>query len=65
METISYKNLTSIEVESISDGYDEGDLSAAENLEIYKEIFWRVGYESLSELLQKLSTLNSTKLCYL
>ncbi|KAL5063960.1 hypothetical protein RYX36_025697 [Vicia faba] len=42
-KTISYKNLTSIEVESISDGFDEGDLLAAESLEIYKETFWRVG----------------------
>ncbi|CAI8609268.1 unnamed protein product [Vicia faba] len=42
-KTISYKNLTSIEVESTSDGFDEGDLLAAESLEIYKETFWRVG----------------------
>ncbi|KAL5080791.1 hypothetical protein RYX36_009212 [Vicia faba] len=62
-KTISHKNLSSIEVESISDGYDEGGLSAAESLEIYKETFWRVGSESLSELLQKLSTSENPPNC--
>nr|BBN60750.1 UDP-glycosyltransferase 74K4 [Glycyrrhiza uralensis] len=56
--TISIKNLnltyTNIEVESISDGYDDGGLEAAESLEAYKDTFWRVGQQTLSQLLQKL-----------
>ncbi|KAL5077551.1 hypothetical protein RYX36_016535 [Vicia faba] len=62
-KTISYKNLTSIEIEGISDAYDEGGLSAAESLEIYKETFWRVGSESLSEILQKLPASETPPSC--
>lgn len=47
-------NFNSIEVESISDGYDDGGLAAAESLEIYKDTFWRVGPQTLAELLHKL-----------
>lgn len=42
------------EIESISDGYDDGGISAAESMEAYKETFWRVGPQTLSELLQRL-----------
>ncbi|KAK7277351.1 hypothetical protein RIF29_18502 [Crotalaria pallida] len=47
---------SSIEVESISDGYDNGGLAAAESLEIYKDTFWRVGPQTLAELLDKLAS---------
>ncbi|CAI8596545.1 unnamed protein product [Vicia faba] len=62
-KTISYKNLTSIEIEGISYAYDEGGLSAAESLEIYKETFWRVESESLFELLQKLPASETPPSC--
>ncbi|XP_047181768.1 UDP-glycosyltransferase 74G1-like [Vigna umbellata] len=54
-KVVSRKNFTSIEVESISDGYDEGGLAAAESLEVYLETFCRVGAQTLAELLQKLA----------
>ncbi|KAK2366683.1 UDP-glycosyltransferase 74G1 [Trifolium repens] len=62
-KSLSTKNLTSIEVESISDGYDEGGLAAAKSLEDYKETFWRVGTQTLIELLQKLSTSENPPNC--
>jgi len=53
--TIKNKNISSnIEVESISDGYDDGGYESAESLEIYMDTFWRVGSKDLSELLHKL-----------
>lgn len=58
-KTITNKNLTSIEIESISDGYDEGGFAAAESTEIYLETFWRVGSQTLSELIHKLSSSNN------
>jgi len=54
-KAISSKSFTSIEVESISDGYDDGGLAAAETLEIYLDSFRRVGSQTLAELLQKLA----------
>ncbi|KAL9323988.1 hypothetical protein ACSQ67_008845 [Phaseolus vulgaris] len=54
-KAISNKNFTSIEVESISDGYDDGGLKAAESLEVYLDTFCRVGSQTLAELLQKLA----------
>nr|KYP59358.1 putative UDP-glucosyltransferase At1g05670 family [Cajanus cajan] len=54
-KTMSNKNITSIEVESISDGYDDGGLAAAESLEAYIDTFWRVGSETLAELVHKLA----------
>ncbi|XP_061351183.1 UDP-glycosyltransferase 74G1-like [Gastrolobium bilobum] len=62
-KTITNKNLRSIEVESISDGYDDGGLEAAESLEVYKDTFWRVGPQTLSELLQKLACSNNPADC--
>nr|AFK49280.1 unknown [Medicago truncatula] len=62
-KVISNKNLTSIDVESISDGYDEGGLLAAESLEDYKETFWKVGSQTLSELLHKLSSSENPPNC--
>ncbi|KAJ1403778.1 UDP-glycosyltransferase family, conserved site [Sesbania bispinosa] len=61
--TITNKNLSSIEIESISDGYDEGGHAAAESLEAYKETFWRVGPQTLAELLHKLASSNNPPDC--
>ncbi|KAK7283605.1 hypothetical protein RIF29_13235 [Crotalaria pallida] len=49
-------NNNSIQVESISDGYDDGGVAAAESHEIYKDTFWRVGPQTLTHLLHKLAT---------
>lgn len=54
-KTMSNKNFTSIEVESISDGYDDGGYAAAESFEAYLDTFWRVGSQTLAELVQKLA----------
>ncbi|MED6180132.1 hypothetical protein PIB30_007288 [Stylosanthes scabra] len=43
-----------IHSESISDGYDDGGLLAAATLEIYKDTFWKVGRQTLSDLIGKL-----------
>ncbi|RDX72045.1 UDP-glycosyltransferase 74G1, partial [Mucuna pruriens] len=54
-KTMSNKDFTSIHVESISDGYDDGGLAAAESLETYIDTFWRVGSQTLSQLLHNLA----------
>ncbi|CAJ2666370.1 unnamed protein product [Trifolium pratense] len=56
-------DLNSIEIESISDGYDNGGLSSAENMESYKETFWKIGPKTLSQLLQKLQSSNNPVDC--
>ena len=64
VSTVSFWNTTSnkkilapnIEVESISDGYDDGGHAAAESLEIYKDTFWRVGPQTLADLIHKLAS---------
>ncbi|XP_061351174.1 mogroside IE synthase-like [Gastrolobium bilobum] len=61
--TISNINLTSIEIESISDGYDEGGLAAAGSIDVYKETFWRIGPQTLDQLLQKLANSNNPVDC--
>ncbi|KAL1291619.1 hypothetical protein HN51_060160 [Arachis hypogaea] len=45
-----------IELESISDGYDDGGHLAAATLEIYKDTFWKVGRQTLSNLIRKLGS---------
>lgn len=45
---------SSIPVETISDGFDEGGMDILNQLDVYVERFQRVGSESLSELLIKL-----------
>ncbi|KAK7315404.1 hypothetical protein VNO77_33950 [Canavalia gladiata] len=54
----SKKFTNCIEIESISDGYDEGGVDAAESLEDYMATFWRVGPQTLGELIQKLAGSN-------
>ena len=46
---------TSIVIEAFSDGYDEGGMGEAESLDTYHERFWRVGPQTLTQLLEKLS----------
>ncbi|XP_054781291.1 LOW QUALITY PROTEIN: UDP-glycosyltransferase 74G1-like [Prosopis cineraria] len=46
---------SSVAFETISDGYDEGGRKAAESTEAYIERFQKVGSQTLSELLDKLS----------
>nr|UZT04296.2 UGT2 [Ligustrum lucidum] len=44
----------SVSVETISDGYDEGGVSSAENEEAYLARFRQVGAETLEQLIQRL-----------
>ncbi|KAK7271014.1 hypothetical protein RJT34_26592 [Clitoria ternatea] len=62
-KTMNNKNFTSIEVESISDGYDDGGLAAAESLEVYKDTFWRVGPQTLTELVHSLAASGNPANC--
>ncbi|XP_040992313.1 mogroside IE synthase-like [Juglans microcarpa x Juglans regia] len=49
------KEASSITLETISDGYDEGGIARAENVQVYLERFSQVGSQTLTELLEKLS----------
>jgi pathogen-inducible salicylic acid glucosyltransferase len=51
-----HKEATSIALETISDGYDEGGRAKAESIHAYLERFRRVGSQTLAELLEKLSS---------
>ncbi|KAM5549798.1 hypothetical protein ABKV19_000956 [Rosa sericea] len=51
-----HRGSSGIELETISDGYDEGWRDQAESIEAYIERFWQVGPETLAELLEKLSS---------
>ncbi|GMN35902.1 hypothetical protein TIFTF001_042312 [Ficus carica] len=44
-----------IAVDTISDGYDDGGRQLAESTDAYFDRFWRVGPETLTQLIQKLS----------
>ncbi|XWS31157.1 hypothetical protein CRYUN_Cryun23aG0053100 [Craigia yunnanensis] len=46
---------SSIALETISDGYDEGRTSDAESVEAYLERFWQVGPQTLTQLVEKLN----------
>ncbi|KAE8038048.1 hypothetical protein FH972_010594 [Carpinus fangiana] len=50
------KEATSIALETISDGYDEGGFTQAESVHAYLERFRRVGSQTLAELIEKLSS---------
>lgn len=54
--TITRTNPTSFEIETISDGYDNGGLASAEGIEAYKDTFSRVGSQTLADLLLKLQS---------
>ncbi|KAG6630942.1 hypothetical protein CIPAW_13G056200 [Carya illinoinensis] len=49
------KEVSSIALETISDGYDEGGIARAENVQVYLERFSQVGSQTLTDLLEKLS----------
>ncbi|GKU97872.1 hypothetical protein SLEP1_g10950 [Rubroshorea leprosula] len=53
--TIHHAPSSSIALDTISDGYDEGGIAQAESIEYYLERFWKVGPETLTELVQKLN----------
>ncbi|KAI4354093.1 hypothetical protein L6164_002992 [Bauhinia variegata] len=48
-------SLSSLTIESISDGYDDAGQEGAESLKVYLEKFWEVGPQTLNQLLHKLA----------
>jgi pathogen-inducible salicylic acid glucosyltransferase len=46
---------TSITIETISDGYDQGGFAQAESMEAYLDSFREIGSKTLTELIEKLS----------
>ncbi|KAL9457820.1 hypothetical protein AB3S75_006798 [Citrus x aurantiifolia] len=46
---------TSIALEAISDGFDEGGSAQAEGIEAYLERFWQIGPRSLCELVENMN----------
>ncbi|GLT66598.1 hypothetical protein SLA2020_389550 [Shorea laevis] len=55
-KTIHKQEESSIALETISDGYDDGGRAQAESIQAYLERFQRVGSQTLAELLEKLSS---------
>ncbi|XP_028794864.1 UDP-glycosyltransferase 74F2-like [Neltuma alba] len=53
--TLQFKS-TSIALESISDGFDDGGLAAAASDKAYVDRFWDVGSKTFEELLEKLTS---------
>jgi pathogen-inducible salicylic acid glucosyltransferase len=58
-----HKDATSIALETISDGYDDGGIEQAESIQAYLDRFWRVGSQTLTQLLEKLSSSGSPVDC--
>ncbi|XP_062175064.1 UDP-glycosyltransferase 74F2-like [Alnus glutinosa] len=58
-----HKEASSIALETISDGYDEGGLAQAESIYAYEESFRRVGSQTLTQLIEKLSSSSSPVDC--
>jgi pathogen-inducible salicylic acid glucosyltransferase len=54
-----HKEASSIALETISDGYDEGGSAQAESIYAYEESFRRVGSQTLTQLIEKLSSSSS------
>ncbi|XP_030521769.2 mogroside IE synthase-like [Rhodamnia argentea] len=54
---------TSIALEAISDGFDDGGIGAAGSPEAYFERFYKVGPESLSELVERLISGGPPPIC--
>ncbi|KAK9941775.1 hypothetical protein M0R45_007469 [Rubus argutus] len=50
-----HRRSSRIELETISDGYDEGGKDEAESIQAYIDRFWLVGPQTLAELFEKLS----------
>lgn len=59
MSKTIHKEASSIALETISDGFDEGGFAHAESIQAYLERFWQVGSQTLAELLEKLSSSSS------
>ncbi|XP_023924982.2 mogroside IE synthase [Quercus suber] len=59
MSKTIHKEASSIALETISDGFDEGGIAHAESIQVYLERFWQVGSQTLAELLEKLSSSSS------
>ncbi|KAI3671023.1 hypothetical protein L1987_87669 [Smallanthus sonchifolius] len=53
-------NTTSIQIEPISDGFDEGGYTSADTAESYLKTFKEVGSKSLSDLIKKLQNKGTT-----
>ncbi|KAL9457162.1 hypothetical protein AB3S75_006243 [Citrus x aurantiifolia] len=54
---------SSIPLEAISDGYDEGGYAQAESIEAYLERFWQIGPQTLTELVEKMNGSDSPVDC--
>ncbi|KAI7755332.1 hypothetical protein M8C21_028079, partial [Ambrosia artemisiifolia] len=52
--TLNHNNTTSIDIETISDGFDKGGYASAESAESYLKTFKEVGSKSLADLIKKL-----------
>ena len=63
MSKTIHKEASSIALETISDGFDEGGIAHAESIQAYLERFWQVGSQTLVELLEKLSSLGNPVDC--
>lgn len=63
MSKTIHKEASSIALETISDGYDEGGIEQAETIKAYLDRFWKVGSQTLTDLLQKLSNSGSPVDC--
>ena len=50
------KLASSINLETISDGFDNGGMKEAESVEAYYDRFWKVGEKTLAELIENLSS---------
>ncbi|EEF29937.1 UDP-glycosyltransferase 74F2 [Ricinus communis] len=46
---------TSVDLETISDGYDDGGIDDAESIKVYLDTFRKVGSQTLTDLVHKLS----------
>ncbi|KAI4354098.1 hypothetical protein L6164_002997 [Bauhinia variegata] len=58
-----HKKSTSIALESISDGFDDGGVTSAESDKAYLDRFWQTGPRTLTELLEKLINSGNTFDC--
>jgi pathogen-inducible salicylic acid glucosyltransferase len=54
--TMHKEAATSIALETISDGYDEGGIAQAESVHTYLDRFRQVGMQTLAELIEKVSS---------
>ncbi|KAJ0054287.1 hypothetical protein Pint_03134 [Pistacia integerrima] len=55
IKTIHRASSSSIALETISDGYDEGGMANAESIQAYLDRFWQVGPQTLIKLVEKMN----------